>query len=88
MKLHYNNRKYKEIITLGCSDKCLQNFREDDLTRTEMNCMLNCFNKYYRFLAHSNNVYNTITNSEEVMSKMGIKDGSEEVNPKVLSMAQ
>lgn len=77
MKLHYSSRKYKEIISIGCSDKCLQNYREDDLTRNETSCMLNCFNKYYGFLALTNQVYSVIAKSEDGGRMMDKEDGSD-----------
>ena len=54
---HFSSRKYKEHITLACAERCLTNFREDDLTRSETRCLHNCFHKYYRFLAYSNTLY-------------------------------
>lgn len=66
LKQHYSSRKYKELITLNCSDRCIKTFREDDLTRTEMNCLMNCYNKYYRYMAYSTTLYTYITNSDKV----------------------
>ena len=62
LKAHYSSRKYKEVITINCSKKCMKNFREDDLTKTETKCLMNCFNKYYRYLAYSTTLYSYTTN--------------------------
>ena len=59
---------------MNCTEKCLKNFREDDLTRTEINCLVNCFNKTYRYLAYSNSVYTYLIGGkhvEEYMSGQG-----------------
>ena len=66
LRQHYSMRKYKEIITLNCLDKCLKSFREDDLTRNELNCLNNCYHKYYRHLAYSNTVYQVLTSGDEI----------------------
>merc|ERR1712151_1119678 len=62
---HYSSRKYKEHITLGCAERCLRNFKEDDLTRTENRCMHNCFHKYYRYLTYSNSLFTYMTADSE-----------------------
>ena len=62
---HYSSRKYKEHITLGCAERCMKNFKEDDLTRTETKCLNNCFHKYYRYLAYSNTLYTYLTMDSE-----------------------
>jgi hypothetical protein len=41
-------------------------YREDDLTRSETNCLVNCFNKNYRFMAFANTLYTYIVNGEKV----------------------
>lgn len=66
LKEHYSSRKYKEVINLNCADRCLTNFRDDDLNRTEMNCLINCYNKYYRYLAFSNTLYTFLVHGEKV----------------------
>ena len=66
LKQHYNSRKYKETINLLCTDRCLKTFREDDLTRSEMNCLLSCYNKTFRYLAFSNGVYTILRGGEEI----------------------
>ena len=63
---HYSSRKYKEHVTLGCAERCLSNFGEDDLTRTEKRCMHTCFHKYYRYLAYSNSLYSYLTADGEM----------------------
>ncbi|CDW75330.1 UNKNOWN [Stylonychia lemnae] len=64
LKQYYQSRKYKEFITLNCADKCIKTFREDDLTRSETVCLMNCYNKYYRYLAYSNTLYSYIINTD------------------------
>ena len=61
LREHYSSRKYREHATLGCAERCLTSFKEDDLTRTENRCMHNCFHKYYRYLAYSNTLYSYMT---------------------------
>ena len=72
LKEHYSSRKYKERVTLGCAQRCLANFKEDDLTRTETRCLHNCFHKYYRYLAYSNGLYSYLTADNDV--KEGIDE--------------
>eukprot|EP00347_Sterkiella_histriomuscorum_P003028 403365869 len=96
LRSYYMQRKFKEQITIGCSDRCLKGpFREDDLTRQEMNCMVGCFNKYYRFMGYSNTVYTYLTNPDAVRNYMGqdideeSQDGLQQQNVRqpVISMA-
>ena len=63
------SRKYKELITLGCADKCVTMIGGDDLSRRENQCLQNCFHKYYRYLAYSNTLYTYLTADAET-SKM------------------
>lgn len=70
-------RKYKEIITLNCLDKCLKSFREDDLTRSEITCLNNCYNKYYRHLAYTNTIYQVLTNGDEIKGMLGNTEESD-----------
>jgi hypothetical protein len=42
---------------LNCAERCITNYRDDDLTRNEMGCLINCYNKYYRYLAFANTMY-------------------------------
>ena len=66
LKSYYLQRKYREQMTIGCSDRCLKGpFREDDLTRTEINCMINCYNKYYRYMGFANSVYTYLMSPEQ-----------------------
>ena len=53
-------------MTLACSDKCLKSFREDDLTRSETTCLVNCYGKHYRFFAYANTLYSYIVSGEQV----------------------
>ena len=55
-------------MTLACSDKCLKtsSFREDDLTRSEMTCLVNCYSKYYRYFAYANTLYTYLVSGEQV----------------------
>jgi hypothetical protein len=66
LQQHYSQRKYKELITLGCADKCLtkESYHVDDLTRVETDCFKNCFHKYYRYLTYSNALYTYLTTKE------------------------
>ena len=77
LQQHYSQRKYKELITLGCADKCLtkESYHVDDLTRVETDCFKNCFHKYYRYLAYSNSLYTYLTTKE---SDEHTADGQEE----------
>ena len=49
-----------------CADKCLTSFREDDLTRSEMTCLVNCYSKHYRFFAYANTLYAYLVSGEKV----------------------
>jgi hypothetical protein len=64
LKTHFSSRKYKEQITVDCSLRCLRSFKEDDLNRNEMTCLVNCYNKYYRYLAYSNSLYTYLLKPE------------------------
>ena len=39
LQSYYSSRKYKEQVTLGCAQRCMTTYREDDLTRAENKCM-------------------------------------------------
>ena len=52
-------------MTLKCSDKCLFNFREDDLSRSDTACLVSCYNKQFRYIAYANKVYTMIMNSDK-----------------------
>ena len=78
LKDHYRQRKYKEQITLQCSDRCLTSFREDDLTRGEMSCMVNCFGKSYRYLAFSNTLYTYLVSGSPGQIDDHIRDNYED----------
>lgn len=60
LKQHYTSRKYKETINLSCTNHCLKAFREDDLTRSEINCLSACYNKAFRYLGYAGKVYTYI----------------------------
>ena len=64
LKQHYRQRKYKEQITLQCADRCLTSYREDDLTRGEMACLVNCYNKSYRYLAYSSTLFTYLVSGD------------------------
>ena len=68
MQTHYQIRKSKEYITLKCGKLCYNkggsNYMEDDLTRFEKNCLVNCYHKTYRFLVHANTAYSFFTGDE------------------------
>ena len=66
LKAHYSSRKYREQINLMCTERCLKTFRDDDLTRTEINCLIACYNKSYRYLAFSNALYTYMIGGKEV----------------------
>ena len=66
LKQHYSSRKYKEQITLNCAQRCVKNFREDDLSRSETKCLSQCFHKTYRFLAYSNALYSYLVADSEM----------------------
>ncbi len=51
---------------MTCSDKCLTVFREDDLTRSEMTCLVNCYSKHYRYFAYANTLYAYLVTGEAV----------------------
>ena len=53
-------------MSLACGDKCLKTFREDDLTRSETTCLVNCYTKHYRFLAYASTLYTYIVSGEQV----------------------
>ena len=82
MKTHYQVRKSREFITLKCSNLCFNkggdNFLEDDMTRFEKNCMLNCFHKTFRYLVHANTVYSFLTGDPEMIQEF-IASGSDEL---------
>ena len=58
---YYSSRKYKELITLGCADRCFGQvegtIREDDLTMAEHGCVTRCLGKYFRYLNYANTLY-------------------------------
>ena len=62
---YHTSRKFKEYITLGCAQRCLANFREDDLTKTETQCLRTCFNKYYRHIIHTNQLFTYIQSDDD-----------------------
>lgn len=80
LKQHYSSRKYKEMLNLICTDRCLKTFREDDLTRSEMNCMMACYNKSFRYLAFSNKVYTILRGGEEVEKYMNNEEEKEDLS--------
>lgn len=45
--------------------------REDDLTRNEINCLVNCYNKYYRYLAFSNTLYTYLIGGDKIDKFLG-----------------
>ena len=49
---------------------------EDDLNRFEKNCMLNCFHKTFRYLAHANTVFTFLTGDEEMIEEF-MRSGDE-----------
>ena len=64
------SRKYKELITLGCAEKCVTIIGGDDLSRRENQCLQSCFHKYYRYLAYSNSLYTYLTANQEVSKQI------------------
>ena len=82
MKNKYLSRKSKEFISLKCSELCLSghpqitglskktdpnvHYYEDELQRKEKACLVNCFHKTFRFLAHSNSIYTFLTADKEL----------------------
>ena len=71
LQQHYSQRKHKELITLGCADKCMKSysFREDDITKNESVCLQNCMHKYYRYLAYGNTLYSFLVSTDGAVDK-------------------
>ena len=73
MKTHYMVRKSKEFITLKCGDTCFNkrgdNYLDEDMSRLEKTCMLNCYHKTFRYLIHANTVYTYFTADQEVLQE-------------------
>ena len=67
---YYMSRKYKELITLGCAEKCVTLIGGDDLSRRENQCLQSCYHKYYRYLAYSNSLYTYLTANQEVSKQI------------------
>ena len=67
---YYMSRKYKELITLGCAEKCVTIIGGDDLSRKENQCLQSCFHKYYRYLAYSNSLYTYLIADSEVSKQI------------------
>ena len=71
MKTHYQVRKSKEYLTLKCGKLCFNkgtdDYIEDDLTRFEKNCLLNCYHKTFRYLVHANTAFAFFTGDQEMM---------------------
>ena len=80
LKQHYSSRKYRELISLKCAERCLQplSFREDDLSRSETNCFQNCFHKTYRYLAYSNTFYSYLVSESGAADDFVEKETSPE----------
>ena len=90
------SRKSKEFISLRCSELCLSgnpvitglnaktdpsvHYYNDELQRGEKACLVNCFHKTFRFLAHSNSIYTFITADKELADEIirNIDEGTEE----------
>jgi hypothetical protein len=74
MQTHYQIRKSKEYITLKCGKLCYNkggsNYMEDDLTRFEKNCLINCYHKTFRYLVHANTAYSFFTGDEELLKEL------------------
>ena len=54
-------------------------FREDDLTRSETTCLMNCFSKHYRYLAYANSLYSYLIAGDSSKMDDHIKDNYEGV---------
>ena len=90
MRGYHNARKTREIITTGCTKQCLgkAGFYKDDLTRSETECLTNCFHKFYRYLTYSNTLYTYLTSADrdsiqESISQWEDEDGAAAEEPKL-----
>ena len=74
MKEHYMIRKSKEFITLKCGSLCFNkggdNYFEEEMTGKEQRCMLNCFQKTFRYLAYANTVQTFLTGDPAVLRSL------------------
>ena len=66
MKEFYSSRKYRELITMKCAERCLRSFRDDDLTRAENKCLTMCYHKSYRYMSYTNTLYSYLTANQEL----------------------
>ena len=72
-------------MTLHCAELCFnkdksqladkggatnQLYLQDDMTRIEKACMINCFHKSFRYLAHANSVYALLTANQETQKEI------------------
>lgn len=61
MQHYYTSRRSREFITLKCGELCFQasreRFKDDELSRFEKTCLLNCFQKTFNYLAFANSTY-------------------------------
>ena len=71
MKTHYMVRKSKEFITLKCGDTCFNkkgnNYFDEDMSRQEKLCMVNCYHKTFRYLVYANTAYTYFTSDPDVI---------------------
>ena len=91
LESYYSSRKYKEQVTLGCAQHCLQTYREDDLTRAENKCMHQCFHKYYRYLAYSNTLYQYLIADQDMdkqITESVMDEGEQELDHSQAFMAR
>ena len=83
MKSHFQIRKSKEYITLKCGSLCFDkngnNFFDDELARKEKTCLLNCYHKTFRYLAHANTAYTFFTSDPEMLKDL-LDEEPEEVS--------
>lgn len=69
---YYTSRRSKEFVTLKCGELCFrtsrERFKDDDLSRYEKACLLNCYQKTYNYLAFANTTFTYLTTSTDKLN--------------------
>ena len=85
MKENYMIRKNKEYITMTCSKLCFDakredTYKEDNLSRQQKHCLLNCYHKQFRYLIHANLAYTFFTGDQDKIKEFMNQTNEEEDN--------
>ena len=77
---HCFNKDRAQLVEEGTADGQNRVYYQDEMTRMEKACMISCFHKSFRYLAHANSIYTLLTSDSKAQKDIleQYKDQNEE----------